>query len=53
VSRSTVNTKNDKSGLPLIVLESPHISITILRARHNSVRFGCPINSGNNLVMLG
>jgi len=37
VSSGTVNTKDYEGGLPSIVLEGPHVSVTILRARHNTV----------------
>lgn len=52
VGGSTVDTKNDKSGLPLIVLECPDISITILRASNNTIGLRSPVNSSDNLVML-
>jgi hypothetical protein len=52
MSGSTVNSKDDKSGLPLIVLEGPHVRITILRARHNAVGLWSPINSSYNLIVL-
>jgi len=36
----------------LVVLEGPHIGITILRASHNTVGLRGPINASHELIVL-
>jgi hypothetical protein len=52
VGSSSVNTENYKYGLPFVGVQSPYVRITIVRARHDSVGLGSPINSSYNLIVL-
>lgn len=52
VSCGSVDTQNYQNGFPLVVLQGPHVSVTILRARDDTVGFGSPIDAGNNLIVL-
>jgi len=53
VSSSSVNTEDYKYGFPFVGVQSPYVSVTIVRARHDSVGLGSPIDSSYNLVVLG
>jgi hypothetical protein len=53
VSSSSVDTKNYKYWLPFVAIQRPYVGITIVRARHDSVGLGSPVNSSYNLVVLG
>jgi len=53
VSGGSVYSENNESWLPLVVLEGPDVGVTILRARHDAVGLGSPVDSRHDLVMLG
>jgi len=54
VSGSTVDTKDNQHGLPLLLtsIVGPHVSVTILRAGNDTVVHTVPVNASNNTVVL-
>jgi len=48
---ATIETKNDESGLPFASFEGPHIGISVLRARKDSILLS-PIKASHDLGML-
>ena len=52
MSGASVDSQDHKNWLPFSLIESPHIGISILGARNNSVGFFSPINSSHNFVMI-
>ncbi len=52
VGSSSVNTEDYKYGFPFVGVQSPYVGVTIVRARHDSVGLGSPIDSSYNLVVL-
>lgn len=53
ISGGAVDAKNYKSGLPGSILVSPHIGISVLTASDNSVALRGPVDSSDELVVLG
>lgn len=54
-SRSTVNTQENQSGLPLMrsTVEGPDIGVSVLGAGDDTVGLGGPVDRGYGLVVLG
>jgi len=54
VSGGTVDTKDNQHGLPLLLMsvESPHVSVTILGARNDTVVDTIPVDASHNTVVL-
>jgi len=52
IGGGAVQTKNHKYGLPFTSLEGPDVSVSVLRARNDSVGLGGPIDRGHDLVVL-
>ena len=50
--RGTVDSQQHQRGVPGVVLKTPHISITILRARQDAVLLVAPGQGGHNSVVL-
>jgi len=53
MSCSTIDTQDHKDWLPGISFQGPHVSVTILRAGQETVGLGSPVESSNDLVVLG
>lgn len=54
IGGSAVDTKNHKLGLPgAVLLKVPHVGVTILRAGHDAVGLGRPVDAGHDRVVLG
>jgi len=51
---STVDTQDNEDRAPLLLglIKGPHIGVTVLGARHKTVRVRRPVNPGNNTVVL-
>jgi len=52
LSGGTVETENYKHGLPLSSFEGPHVRVSVLRARNNSVGLRGPVDGGDDLIVL-
>jgi len=52
VGGGAVETENHKNGLPLSSFESPHVSVSVLRARNDSVGLRGPIDRSHDLIVL-
>jgi len=52
VGSSTVDTKDNQHGLPLLAVKGPHVSVTILRAGDDTVVDGIPVDASHNTVVL-
>lgn len=51
-SGGSVETQDDEGGLPLLVLPAPHVGVSVLTTAHKAVGVGCPVKSGDDLVVL-
>jgi len=49
---SATDTQDYESGLPHVVLELPHVSVSVLRARNDAVALGRPVNTGHTLSFI-
>ena len=49
---STVDAEDYEGGLPAALLEGPHVGVTILRAGHQTVGLGRPVEAGHHLIVL-
>jgi len=49
---STIDTEDYECWLPCVFLPGPHVGISVLRAGHNTVGLGGPINARDGLVVL-
>jgi len=54
VGGSAVDTQDNQHGLPLLLssIEGPHVSVTILRARNDTVVDAVPVDASYNTVVL-
>jgi len=53
VSGGTVDSEDNKDWLPFVTRQSPHVSISVLRAGDDTVGLGGPVDTCDDLVVLG
>jgi len=48
LSSRTINPQNNQSGFPVVVVvEPPHVGISVMAARHQQIRFGTPVDAAD------
>lgn len=52
VGSSPIDSQDNESWFPLIILELPNVGIPVLRTRNDPVGFRSPIDSSNHLIVL-